>query len=155
MPSSREIFPTQGLNLGYISKFQIPNGVFFCLWSWQKWIHRRIYFVSVFLMKRITQEPERMTPLKQPFLASHTLQRTGGCWENDCISAHVGVGVWGGPGICILKASAENPYMGDTILLTKVHTVKAMDFLVVMFKCESWTITKSEKRRIDALKLCC
>ena len=29
MPSSREIFPTQGLNLGYISKFQIPNGNFF------------------------------------------------------------------------------------------------------------------------------
>ena len=32
----------------------------------------------------------------------------------------------------------------DIILLTKVYLVKAMDFLVVMYGCENWTIKKSE-----------
>ena len=43
----------------------------------------------------------------------------------------------------------------DTILLTKVHLVKAMVFPVVMYGCESWTIKKAEHRRIDAFELCC
>ena len=41
----------------------------------------------------------------------------------------------------------------DTTLLTKVCMVKAMIFLVVMYGCESWTITKAERRRIDAFEL--
>ena len=40
-------------------------------------------------------------------------------------------------------------------LLTKVHLVKAMDFPVVMYICESWTIKKAESQRIDALELGC
>ena len=36
----------------------------------------------------------------------------------------------------------------DITLLTKVHTVKAMVFPVVMYGCESWTIRKAECRRI-------
>ena len=40
----------------------------------------------------------------------------------------------------------------DIIFLTKVHTVKAMVFPVVMYGCESWTIKKAECRRIDALE---
>ena len=36
---------------------------------------------------------------------------------------------------------------------TKVHLVKAIVFLVVMYGCESWTIKKSENRRIDAFEL--
>ena len=39
--------------------------------------------------------------------------------------------------------------------MTKVHLVKAMIFLVVMYGCESWTIKKAEHRRIDAFKLWC
>ena len=35
-------------------------------------------------------------------------------------------------------------------LPTKVHTVKAMAFPVVMSGCESWTIKKAERQRIDA-----
>ena len=35
-------------------------------------------------------------------------------------------------------------------LLTKVHLVKSMVFLVDMYGCESWTIKKTEHRRIDA-----
>ena len=42
----------------------------------------------------------------------------------------------------------------DISLLTKV-IVKAMVFLVVMFRCESWTIKKAERWRIDAFKLWC
>ena len=40
-------------------------------------------------------------------------------------------------------------------LSTKVHLVKAMVFLVVMYGCESWTIKKAEHRRIDAFELRC
>ena len=43
----------------------------------------------------------------------------------------------------------------DITLLTKVHLVKAMFFLVVMYGCESWTIKKSQCRRIDAFELWC
>ena len=38
-------------------------------------------------------------------------------------------------------------------LLTKVHIVKAMFFSAVMYGCESWTIKKAERQRIDAFKL--
>ena len=40
-------------------------------------------------------------------------------------------------------------------LLTKIHLVKAMVFLVVMYGCESWTIKKAECQRIDAFELWC
>ena len=40
-------------------------------------------------------------------------------------------------------------------MLTKVHLVRAMVFLVVMYGCESWTIKKAEYRRIDAFELWC
>ena len=40
-----------------------------------------------------------------------------------------------------------------TALPTKVHQVKAMIFPVVMYGCESWTIKKAERRRIDAFEL--
>ena len=43
----------------------------------------------------------------------------------------------------------------DTTLPTKAHLVKAMVFLVAMYGCESWTITKAECRRIDSFELCC
>ena len=40
----------------------------------------------------------------------------------------------------------------DITLPTKVHLVKAMVFPVVMYGCESWTVKKAERRRIDVLK---
>ena len=40
-------------------------------------------------------------------------------------------------------------------LPTKVHLVKAMVFPVVMYECESWTIKKTERQRIDAFELWC
>ena len=43
----------------------------------------------------------------------------------------------------------------DITLLTKVHSVKAMVFPVVMYGCESWTIKKAEHQRIDASELWC
>ena len=43
----------------------------------------------------------------------------------------------------------------DITLPTKVHLVKAMVFLVVMYGCESWTIKKAEHRRTDASELRC
>ena len=43
----------------------------------------------------------------------------------------------------------------DITLPTKVHLVKAMVFPVVMYGCESWTIRKPERQRIDAFELWC
>ena len=43
----------------------------------------------------------------------------------------------------------------DITLPTKVHLVKAMIFPVVMYGCESWTVKKAERRRIDAFELWC
>ena len=43
----------------------------------------------------------------------------------------------------------------DITLLTKVRLVKSMVFPVVMYGCESWTVKKAERRRIDAFKLWC
>ena len=40
-------------------------------------------------------------------------------------------------------------------LPTKVRLVRAMVFLVVMYGCESWTVKKAERRRIDAFELWC
>ena len=47
-------------------------------------------------------------------------------------------------------------FLHDCITLsTKVRLVKAMVFPVVMYGCESWTIKKTERRRIDAFELWC
>ena len=43
----------------------------------------------------------------------------------------------------------------DITLPTKVRLVKAMVFPVVMYGCESWTVKKTEGRRIDAFELWC
>ena len=43
----------------------------------------------------------------------------------------------------------------DITLPTKVHLVKALVFLVVMYGYDSWTIMKDEHRRIDAFEMCC
>ena len=43
----------------------------------------------------------------------------------------------------------------DSTLPTKVHLVKVMVFPVIMYGCESWTVKKAERRRIDAFELWC
>ena len=43
----------------------------------------------------------------------------------------------------------------DITLPTKVRLVKAMVFPVVMYACESWTVKKAERRRINAFELWC
>ena len=43
----------------------------------------------------------------------------------------------------------------DITLPTKVRLVKAMVFPVVIYGCESWTVKKAERRRIDAFELSC
>ena len=43
----------------------------------------------------------------------------------------------------------------DITLPTKVRLVKVMVFSVVMYGCESWTVKKAERRRIDAFELWC
>ena len=41
----------------------------------------------------------------------------------------------------------------DITLPTKVRLVKAMVFPMVMYRCESWTVKKAERQRIDAFEL--
>ena len=41
----------------------------------------------------------------------------------------------------------------DITLPTKVHLVKVMVFPVAMYGCESWTVKKAERQRIDAFEL--
>ena len=43
----------------------------------------------------------------------------------------------------------------DITLPTRIHLVKAMVFPMVMYGCESWTVKKAERRRIDAFELWC
>ena len=43
----------------------------------------------------------------------------------------------------------------DITFPTKVHLVKAMVFPIVMYGCNSWTVKKAERQKIDALELCC
>ena len=43
----------------------------------------------------------------------------------------------------------------DITLPAKVHLVKAMFFPVVMYGCESWTVKKAERQRLDAFELWC
>ena len=43
----------------------------------------------------------------------------------------------------------------DITLPVKVHLVKTVVFPVVMYGCESWTIKKAERRRVDAFELWC
>ena len=43
----------------------------------------------------------------------------------------------------------------DVTLPRKIHLVKAMIFPVVMYGCESWTVKKAERQRIDAFELWC
>ena len=43
----------------------------------------------------------------------------------------------------------------DITLPTKVRLVKALSFPVVMYGCESWTMKKAERRRIDAFEMWC
>ena len=43
----------------------------------------------------------------------------------------------------------------DITLPTKVHLVKTVVFPVVMYGCESWTVKKAERQRIDAFELWC
>ena len=43
----------------------------------------------------------------------------------------------------------------DVTLQAKVCIVKVMVFLVVMYRCQSWTVWKAEHRRIDAFELWC
>ena len=43
----------------------------------------------------------------------------------------------------------------DITLPTKVHLVKAMVFPVVKYGCESWTVKKAERQRIDAFEVWC
>ena len=43
----------------------------------------------------------------------------------------------------------------DITLPTKFHLVKALVFPVIMYRCESWTVKKAERRRIDAFQLWC
>ena len=54
-----------------------------------------------------------------------------------------------------VMTNQDNVKSRDITLPTKVRLVTAMVFPVVMYGCESWTVKKTERRRIDAFELWC
>ena len=52
-----------------------------------------------------------------------------------------------------VMTNLDSIFKSRNILSTKVRLVKAMVFPVVMYGCESWTIRKAERRRIDTSEL--
>ena len=72
--------------------------------------------------------------------------------DGDCSHAIKRLLLLGRKGMTNLDSILKS---GDITLPTKVHLVKAMVFLVVMYGCESWTIKKAEHWGIDAFQLWC
>ena len=62
---------------------------------------------------------------------------------------------WGAPKSLQMVIAAMKFKNRDITLPTKVRLVKAMVFPVVMYGCESWTVKKAERQRIDAFELWC
>ena len=59
-------------------------------------------------------------------------------------------------GCGVLLSNLDSIFKGKNITLpTKVRLFKAMVFPVVMYGCESWTVKKGERQRIDAFELWC
>ena len=57
--------------------------------------------------------------------------------------------------LCVVQASDQVPFWKGLSSFPKVRLVKAMVFPVIMYGCESWTVKKVERRRIDAFELWC
>ena len=95
--------------------------------------------------------------------------RMRGNWEANCASirlcllykqAHFHLRVFSNNihHLCLLKVMTNLDSIfksRDITLPTKVHLVKAMVFPVVIYVCESWTVKKAERQRIDAFELWC
>ena len=77
------------------------------------------------------------------------LQNHCGQWLQPDIERHL---LLGRKALTNLDSILKSRYI---ILLTKIHTVKAMVFPVVMYRCESWTIQKVGHGRINAFELWC
>ena len=97
-----------------------------------------------------------------PSMGSH---RVGHDWSNLAAAAaaeslHMVTAVMKLKGVCSLEKKTLTNLDSilksrDITLLTKVHLVKAMDFPVVTYGYESWTIKKTEHWRINAFELWC
>ena len=72
--------------------------------------------------------------------------------DGDCSHEIKGCLLLGGKVMTNLDSISKST---DITLPTKVHLVKAMVFPVVMYGCESWTVKKAERQRIDAFELWC
>ena len=115
------------------------------------------------------QEPQTASPFRTPTAGS---LQTWGEIDGETV-ATVADFIWGGfkitaDGDCsheikrrLLLGRKVLTNLGSTLksrditLPTMVHLVKAMVFPLVMYGCESWTIKKTEWRRIDAFELWC
>ena len=68
----------------------------------------------------------------------------------------VGYSPWGLEELDTVMTNLDSIFKSrDITLPTKVYLVKAMVFPVVMYGCESWTVKKAERQRIDAFELWC
>ena len=53
------------------------------------------------------------------------------------------------------QESSRKTSISALLTMLKIYLVKAMIFPVVMYRCESWTIKKAERERVDAFELWC
>ena len=94
--------------------------------------------------------PEHMIPFAEPYTG--ILEPSKITADGDCsheIKRHL---LLGRKVMTNLDSILNNR---DITLPTKVRLVKAMVFPAVMYGCESWTVKKAERRRIDAFELWC
>ena len=95
----------------------------------------------------MTNSDETMETVTDFILGGSKITADGGC--NHEIKRHL---LLGRKAITNLNSTLKSR---DITLLTKFHLVKAMVFPVVIYGCESWTIKKAERQRIDAFELWC
>ena len=107
-------------------------------------------------MFRNTSKPERKEELKSLLMKVKEESEKAGLKSNfqksDCshdIERHLL------PGRKVMTNLDSILKSRDITFLSKVHLVKTMVFPVVMYGCESWTIKKADRQRIDALELWC
>ena len=101
-----------------------------------------------------SEEPPQVAMLahKQPHPLYLVCRANVILWFGDGVGSREGTCIWSYLAMTNLDSRLKSR---DITLTTKVHLVKAMDFPVVMYGCERWTIKKAECQKIDAFELCC
>ena len=121
----------------------IPKATELYTLKWSLW--NFVLCVLSQLEKKVKKSTDQKAKIEETEKAQHE------CLGSDCLGLNPDFATsWFYDWIDTLLNFLENQF---SHLPTKLRLVKAMVFPVVMYGCESWTIKKAERRRIDAFKL--